>query len=276
MQQLNFECQKKRYTEEDHSFVICAYKESPYLEECIRSLIRATDGKNVLMVTSTPNCLISEMAAKYKIPLYVREGASSIAKDWDFGLSKAGTKLVTIAHQDDLYHLDYRRQVVRQANKIKDPIILFTDYGEIRDGKKVLHNRLLRIKRLMLLPITPRIFQHSKRLRRMILSFGSPISCPSVCYVMDRLVLPHFHTDMKVALDWASWEELSRLEGSFGYVAKPLMMHRIHEDSETSHMIRENVREKEELEMYKRFWPAPVAKHIEKFYNKGMKSNQLK
>ncbi len=265
----------RRYTEDDHSFVICAYKESPYLEECIRSLIRGTGGKNLLMVTSTPCNYISQMAARYHIPLYVREGESNIAKDWDFGLAMAGTPLVTIAHQDDLYHPEYRKRVTAQASRIKDPILLFTDYGEIRDGKKVLHNKLLWIKRIMLLPLRPTALQHSRRLRRMILSFGSPISCPSVCYVKERLTSPHFHPEMKVALDWASWEELSRLEGSFGYVTRPLMLHRIHADSETSHMIREHVREKEEVEMFKKFWPAPVAAFIEKIYNKGMDSNTL-
>ena len=29
----------KQYKAEDHTFVICAYKESPYLEDCIRSVL---------------------------------------------------------------------------------------------------------------------------------------------------------------------------------------------------------------------------------------------
>ena len=39
----------------NHTFVICAYKESPYLEECIQSLQAQTVSSQILMVTSTPN-----------------------------------------------------------------------------------------------------------------------------------------------------------------------------------------------------------------------------
>ena len=59
---------------EKHTFVICAYKESSYLEECIVSLEKQTVKSNILMVTSTPNTFISEMAEKHNIPLIVNEG----------------------------------------------------------------------------------------------------------------------------------------------------------------------------------------------------------
>ena len=38
-----------------HTFVICAYKESAYLEECILSLKQQTVKSNIIMITSTPN-----------------------------------------------------------------------------------------------------------------------------------------------------------------------------------------------------------------------------
>ena len=40
-----------------HTFAICAYKESKYLEECIRSLKKQTVETNIILVTSTPNSL---------------------------------------------------------------------------------------------------------------------------------------------------------------------------------------------------------------------------
>ena len=39
----------------EHIFAICAYKESPYLEECILSLEKQTRKSSIIMVTSTPN-----------------------------------------------------------------------------------------------------------------------------------------------------------------------------------------------------------------------------
>ncbi|MBF0893897.1 MAG: glycosyltransferase family 2 protein, partial [Atopobium sp.] len=62
-------------------------------------------------------------------------------------------------------------------------------------------------------------------------------------------------------------------EGDFLYDTRVLMLHRIHEDSETSHLIHDNRREQEDLEMLKKFWPTPVAKLINMAYKSGQKSN---
>ena len=53
------------------------------------------------------------------------------------------------------------------------------------------------------------------------------------------------------------------------------MYHRIHPGSETSAIIGDNARSGEEYEMYRKFWPAPVARALMKFYAKGQKSNTL-
>ena len=52
-----------------HTFVICAYKKSEYLEECICSILKQTIKSNVLISTSTDIPFIREMAKKYDIPL---------------------------------------------------------------------------------------------------------------------------------------------------------------------------------------------------------------
>ena len=62
-----------RYTKENHTFVICAYKESRYLEDCIISLTQQTIESKIIISTSTPNTHIKKLAEKYKIELFVRE-----------------------------------------------------------------------------------------------------------------------------------------------------------------------------------------------------------
>ena len=64
----------------NHTFVICAYKESKYLEECIESLEKQIVKSNIMMCTSTPNDYIKNMAQKYNIPLYINEGESGIGQ----------------------------------------------------------------------------------------------------------------------------------------------------------------------------------------------------
>ena len=63
LQYLIFDLKKKREVKmNDHTFAICAYKESPYLEECIKSLKNQTIKSNILIATSTPNDYIKGIA----------------------------------------------------------------------------------------------------------------------------------------------------------------------------------------------------------------------
>ena len=53
------------------------------------------------------------------------------------------------------------------------------------------------------------------------------------------------------------------------------MMHRVHADSETSAVLQDNVRTKEDFEMFCKFWPKWIAKKLTAVYAKSEKSNQL-
>ena len=64
----------------DHTFAICAYKESEYLEECIKSIKKQSLKSNIIMVTSTPNDFIKNMAKKNDIVLYINEGEAGLHK----------------------------------------------------------------------------------------------------------------------------------------------------------------------------------------------------
>ena len=156
------------------------------------------------------------------------------------------------------------------------PLIYFTDYNELRNGKEVSANRLLRVKRLMLFPLRVRVFHKSRFLRRRILSMGNPISCPSVTYVKENLPDPLFIPGFKSNIDWQAWEILSRERGEFVYDPSPLTCHRIHIGSETSATINNgNIRAQEDYQMFLRFWPKWTARLIMRFYIKGEESNQV-
>ena len=43
------------YNLANHTFAVCAYKESKFLEECVLSLLSQTVKTNIIMATSTPN-----------------------------------------------------------------------------------------------------------------------------------------------------------------------------------------------------------------------------
>ena len=91
------------FNSNDHTFVLCAYKESPYLEECVLSLLNQRVRSRVIISTSTPNAHIKSVSAKFGLPLFVNEGEASISHDWNCAVAHCETPLVTIAHQDDVY-----------------------------------------------------------------------------------------------------------------------------------------------------------------------------
>lgn len=125
-----------------HIFVVCAYRESPYLEACIRSLAgqeAPADKNEIILATSTPNAYITGLGEKYGIPVRVGTGGS-IAADWNHALAcgrAAGADYVTLAHQDDVYEPGYREAVLSAAAEAvrqgENPQIVFTDYYEIRE-----------------------------------------------------------------------------------------------------------------------------------------------
>ena len=100
--------------ETNHTFAICAYKESEYLEDCIKSLKGQTVKTNIIMATSTPNDYVKNLADKYNIPLFVRDGKSDIRDDWNFAYNSAKTDWVTIAHQDDEYNKKYVEEMLKR------------------------------------------------------------------------------------------------------------------------------------------------------------------
>lgn len=258
-----------------HTFAVCAYKESPYLEECIQSVQNQTVQSKVIMTTSTPNEYIGKISEKYNVPIYINEGEKGITQDWNFAYKMAETELVTIAHQDDVYLPNYAEQILDLNEKAKKPLILFTDYAELRNGKVVSNNRLLKVKRILLFPLRIPLFWNSKFVRRRVLSLGCPICCPAVTLVKDNLPDQIFQAGFRSDEDWEAWEMLSKRKGAFAYARTIGMYHRIHEESETSVILEDNARTKEDYIMFKKFWPEFIARILAKTYSASEKSNKL-
>ena len=263
------------FTSDDHTFVVCAYGESPYLGECVSSLLSQTVKSNVIISTSTPNDHIQSIANKNGLPLFINSGKPGIAHDWNCAVEHAETPLVTIAHQDDAYLPEYTKKMLECANLANDMLIFFSDYGELRNDEPVDDTPLLNFKRFLLRGIKNKGHFASSREKRCLLSFGSPICCPSVTYNILNLPTPLFLDDMKCSLDWETWERFSRLDGSFVYSANILMRHRIHEGSETTASIKDDTRSREDLEMFLKFWPKPLAHFLNYFYSFSMRSNDV-
>lgn len=260
-----------------HTFVVLAYKESEYLEGCIQSVCNQAYKSEVVIATSTPNDYINSLAKKYGLRVFENPNpGKGIGYDFDFARTCVNSDLVTIAHQDDVYDYTYSKEVVDAFSKYQDSTILFTDYYELRNGKKVYTNPNLKIKRIMLKPLLWKSKSNKKIFKRLPLAFGDPICCPAVTFSSSNLSQKKlFACEMKCDIDWNAWEIASKIEGRFLFVNKALMGHRIHEESTTTKIIGDNIRTKEDYEIFKRFWIAPIAKILTKVYSNSEKSNQV-
>ena len=262
----------------NHTFAICAYKESQYLEDCIKSVLYQTIKSKCIICTSTPNLHIEKLALKYNLPLYIRErkeDENSISEDWNFAISQVNTEYCTLAHQDDIYLNNYTESILKEINNSSKPLIIFSDYAELRESSTTINGLNLKIKRLMQKPFKLKLLRKSKFIRRLIFSFGTPICCPSVCFSKKNLIEQYFSSKLKCSLDWLAWTNISNYNGDFIYINKVLMQHRIHKSSETSNLIEKNIRQNEDYYMFCKFWNKPIAKIINKIYSYSIKSNQV-
>lgn len=262
-------------TKYDHTFVILAYKESKFLEECLISVLSQKKKCNIVVATSTPNEYIYSLAKKYSLPVIVNsKNKKGIGYDFEFARLCKDSELITIAHQDDIYCPEYSSYIQKNYEMNPNALILFTDYFEIRNGKKIYTNINLKVKRVLLFPLHFKKLSEKKIGKRLSIAFGNSICCPAVTFVNKNIVnLDVFSSDLKCNVDWRAWEILSKETGSFVFVRKCLMGHRVHGESTTTEIIKNNIRTKEDYQILSLFWPSFIARIIAKIYSLSEKSN---
>ena len=110
-----------------HTFVVPAFGEPKWIDQCLESIRRRTSSSRVVMTTSTPNTLLSSIAERRRIPLIVNPVSRGVAADWNFALAQADTEWVSLAHQDDWYDAGYVELCLAHAAAARNPILIFTD-----------------------------------------------------------------------------------------------------------------------------------------------------
>ena len=261
-----------------HSFVVMAYEESPYLAECILSLINQTVKSDVVISTSTPSKNVIDVSKKYGIPLLINKERHGIASDWNFAYNNCESKYVTLVHQDDLYLSRYVESCfsVIGTKQNDDNLIIFTWYNDLVEGEERAFNINFIAKKALLTPFLFKRNIQSLFLKKMVLLFGSPIPCPSVMYHKDRIGSFNFSNVFNCNMDWDAWLRLSKRIGSFTFVNKKLVLHRIYKESQTSTQISNAERKREDSMIFKRLWPEPIARMLLALYSLSYRMNDVR
>jgi len=255
------------------SFAVPAFGDSPYLEECLRSLERQTIPSAVYITTSTPSSALGEIAGRHNVRLIVNPERRGIAADWTFAYRHCATKYLTLAHQDDIYHPGYAAAVGDAVERSPDTLITFTDYDEQSAGRPAGRTVNLAIKKAILTAsflAGPSL--GSVRAKRRLLSWGCAIPCPSVMFNKQRIGDFVFSDEFATTLDWDAWARLAERSGSFRYLPETLLTHRLHPGTATAGGIEAGRRQREDRLMFRRFWPAPFDAMMAALYSLSLRT----
>lgn len=252
----------------DHAFVVLAYKASPYLAGCLDGLAAQTVKSRVMVATSTPNDAIAAAAAAHGVEVIVNPERQGIAGDFNFGLRASGARLVTLAHQDDTYAPDFLEKSLAEF-AAHDGALCFTSYVEIDDVGRPMRSKVSLAKHAIeRLTLGGRHVLTGVRLRA-FLSLGNALPCSSVTYDLARLGDFAFSSGFVSNLDWDAWWRLQGAGHTFLRAPYPLVGRRHNDLTETARLLRDGTRRAEDLAMFRRAWPSPLAEIIAAAYRAG-------
>ena len=247
-------------------FVVPVFGKPPWLPRCVESLQAQSISSPIVMTTSTPNQYVIDVANDFGVPLAINPISGGIASDWNFALSQAPGQWVTLAHQDDWFDPHYVAECSSAIEQCeRTPILAFSAAREVLAGhpEPLLNTRFKKALCFAAFLGQPAIT--SRLRRRLLLSFGNPVPCPSA--MINLAVLPDFRfpNGWKSNLDWRAWLTLAEQPGAFVYVPRDLVHRTLHIDAATTRGLDD--RETEDKRMLVELWPAPIARLLGYVYS---------
>jgi glycosyltransferase involved in cell wall biosynthesis len=250
----------------DHAFVAVAYNHSPFLPQCLASLRAQSAASRVVVATSTPSEAIARAAGEVGAELVINPERRGIGADWNFALRAAGSRLVTLAHQDDVYGRDFLARTLELFERFPAAALSFTGYREISDGGAARLSKIAAVGALIKAATIGSREMVSGRALGLYLSFGNPLPCSSVTFDCSRLGSFAFSETLASNLDWDAWWRLHSAGYTFLHCPEPLVGRRRNALSETSRLIRDGRRRREDVAMFETIWRKPVGRTIAYLY----------
>ncbi len=257
----------------DHTFAVCAYGESPYLDEAVASVVNQTLKSRVIICTSTPNEHINAIASKYNIDVKINPCVGDIQTDWNFACNSANTRYVTLVHQDDVYSPKYLECFYKRIKNQRDFLIYYTAYRPLnmRDGigdTKKDANSIIRFA--LCTPMLIPYLADKRIIKKATLSLGNSICCPTVTY--DRKTIADedvFTSEIRYDIDWDTFWKFASREGRFLFEPKNLVYYRVHDLATSKQCIDNSIREKDDIYMFSKIFSPSFAKIIMKVYKRA-------
>ncbi len=255
--------------EPGHAFVVMAHGESPFLEDCLRSLRCQTRPSRITMTTSTPSAFVRDAARDFACDLIVNPRREGIAADWNFALRATQARYVTLCHQDDVYFPLFLERSLGRLEQCGDATLCFTGYRQIADDGSPTRSLVSMVTHGLEWATLGNRTRPSPRRIRAFLALGNPLPCSSVTFDRSKLGAFRFCDQFQSNLDWDAWLRLA--QRGDGFVRDPLKLvgRRRNSLTATSGLIATGVRRREDLGMFRRLWPTPIAEIVASLYRLG-------
>jgi putative flippase GtrA len=251
----------------DHAFVVPAYGDSPFLAGCLESLAAQNLPSRIFVTTSTPSDFIATAARDAGAEYVVNPKREGIGADWNFALGVANRRYVTLAHQDDVYYSGFLHVTQNLFAANSDAALVFTGFREISDSGARKLSRISFVKHLLSAVILGGLHRIGGSRLKWFLSFGNPLPCSAVTLDFNNIPGFRFRTDLASNLDWDAWWRMYLNDHVFLYAKEKLVGRRHNDLTETSRLIRDGTRQKEDAEMFARIWPKPAAAVLGALYS---------
>jgi len=255
--------------EPTHAFVVMAHDDSPFLGGCLASLRGQTTTANILLTTSTPSPFIEATAAAFEVPVLVNPRRDGIAADWNFALNATQARHVTLAHQDDVYAPAFLERTLALLGESPDAVLCFTGYQEITEDGSKTSSKVSKVTHLLEAATLWAETTVGPGRMRAFLSLADPVPCSSVTFDRARLTGFAFDDAYRCNLDWDAWLRLVQAGKVFVRAPERLVGRRHNALTATTRLKREGVRQSEDLRMFRRLWPSPLAEIIAWVYRAG-------
>ena len=162
-----------------------------------------------------------------------------------------------------MYDRNYAKEVINCYKKNKNASIIFTDYYEIVKDKKVKHSKTLLKKRIFIHWLKYSKLNKYKYFKRLALKYHNCICSSSVTFVKNNIEDNLFPVDLKYNNDWFGFEKLSLKENCFVLIPLKLVGYRM-----DNIKVKSDEQIKEDILMYKKFWPSKLIDYIYDKLNK--------
>jgi len=145
-----------------------------------------------------------------------------------------------------------------------------TDYIPIDGNTKCKPDINNHLRRILRTPLLSKKLSSFAFVKKWVLSMGNSFCCPTATYNKELLGKSIFsRSELSYDIDWDTFYLLGKEEGEVVYVNKKLVGYRVHDLSTSDEYIKDNRREKDDIYMFRRFWPEPVVKLIMHFYRRA-------